>query len=227
MELGEKLRQARLEAGLSQRQLCGEEITRNMLSQIEHGTARPSMNTLCYFARKLGKPVGYFLEPDAEPVPGEETHRILSLLQRAEDAIRQEKYVYGAQLLEEAESTHEALNRQRLLLRSRIPGLDVVDIVSQLPSLDEELLLRAEGAMALKQYLRCMHLLESMEDRTSARWHILRGKVHLHQKDYPAAATQFHKAESREGKTVYPLLEQCYRELGDFKQAYFYACKQK
>ena len=32
MELGEKLKQARLEAGLSQRQLCGEEITRNMLS---------------------------------------------------------------------------------------------------------------------------------------------------------------------------------------------------
>ena len=44
MELGEKLRQARLEAGLSQRQLCGERITRNMLSQIEHGSARPSMD---------------------------------------------------------------------------------------------------------------------------------------------------------------------------------------
>ena len=32
MELGEKLRLARLEAGLSQRALCGDEITRNMLS---------------------------------------------------------------------------------------------------------------------------------------------------------------------------------------------------
>ena len=29
MELGEKLRNARLEAGLSQRQLCGDAITRN------------------------------------------------------------------------------------------------------------------------------------------------------------------------------------------------------
>ena len=43
MELGEKLRQARMEAGLSQRQLCGDVITRNMLSQIENGAARPSM----------------------------------------------------------------------------------------------------------------------------------------------------------------------------------------
>ena len=54
MSLGEKLRQARLEAGLSQRALCGEEITRNMLSQIEHGTARPSMDTLRALALRLG-----------------------------------------------------------------------------------------------------------------------------------------------------------------------------
>lgn len=62
MELGEKLRQARLEAGLSQRQLCGEVITRNMLSQIESGKARPSMATLQYLASQLGKTAGYFLE---------------------------------------------------------------------------------------------------------------------------------------------------------------------
>ena len=62
MSLGEKLRQARMESGLSQRQLCGDEITRNMLSQIEHDTARPSMSTLQYLARRLGLPVSYFLE---------------------------------------------------------------------------------------------------------------------------------------------------------------------
>ena len=62
MELGEKLRQARLEAGLSQRALCGDAITRNMLSQIENGAAKPSMSTLQYLAGRLGKPVGFFLE---------------------------------------------------------------------------------------------------------------------------------------------------------------------
>ena len=62
MELGEKLRQARLEAGMSQRQLCGDVITRNMLSQIENGSARPSMPTLQHLASRLGKSVGYFLE---------------------------------------------------------------------------------------------------------------------------------------------------------------------
>ena len=65
MDLGARLRQARTEAGLSQRQLCGDVITRNMLSQIENGSARPSMDTLQYLAARLGKPVSYFLEEQA------------------------------------------------------------------------------------------------------------------------------------------------------------------
>lgn len=80
MELGEKLRAARLEAGLSQRQLCGEEITRNMLSQIENGSAKPSMGTLRYLAARLGKSVSYFLEEDA----------LLSPNQQVMDQLRQQ-----------------------------------------------------------------------------------------------------------------------------------------
>ena len=68
MELGQRLKQARLEAGLSQRQLCGEEITRNMLSLIENGSARPSMETLRYLASRLGKPMGYFLEKQRDTI---------------------------------------------------------------------------------------------------------------------------------------------------------------
>ena len=64
MELGQRLKQARLEAGLSQRQLCADLITRNMLSQIENGSARPSMDTLCALAGRLGKPVSFFLNED-------------------------------------------------------------------------------------------------------------------------------------------------------------------
>lgn len=73
MELGEKLRAARLEAGLSQRQLCGDTITRNMLSQIENGAARPSMDTLRYLASRLGKSLSYFLEEQAVTSPNQQT----------------------------------------------------------------------------------------------------------------------------------------------------------
>lgn len=78
MELGQKLKQARLDAGLSQRQLCGDTITRNMLSQIENGSAKPSLATLQVLSARLGKPVSYFWE-DA---PSEN----LSLLHRANQA---------------------------------------------------------------------------------------------------------------------------------------------
>jgi transcriptional regulator with XRE-family HTH domain len=65
MELGQRLKQARLDAGLSQRTLCGDDISRNMLSMIENGSARPSMDTLMCLASRLGKPVSYFLEEQA------------------------------------------------------------------------------------------------------------------------------------------------------------------
>ncbi len=86
MQLGEKLRNARLEAGLSQRQLCGEAITRNMLSQIENGSANPSMATLQYLAGRLGKPIGFFLQEETVLSPNP------ALLQQARQAYAQRQY---------------------------------------------------------------------------------------------------------------------------------------
>ena len=86
MQLGEKLRNARLEAGLSQRQLCGEAITRNMLSQIENSSANPSMATLQYLAGRLGKPVSFFLQEETALSPNP------SLLQNARQAYAGRQY---------------------------------------------------------------------------------------------------------------------------------------
>ena len=85
MELGRRIRQARLEAGLSQRQLCQDMITRNMLSQIENGSARPSMDTLQSLAARLGKPVGYFLNEQPEKPPNQ---RVLEQARQAGGADR-------------------------------------------------------------------------------------------------------------------------------------------
>lgn len=75
MTLGEKLLQARLEAGLTQKELCAGVITRNMLSQIEHGTAKPSMDTLRHLAFRLGKPVSYFLDENTIISPNHQVIR--------------------------------------------------------------------------------------------------------------------------------------------------------
>ena len=93
MELGEKLRQARLEAGLSQRAVCGDVITRNMLSQIENGAARPSMATLQYLANRLGKPISFFLEEQIVLSPNPQ------VIARAREAYANRQYEQVLQIL--------------------------------------------------------------------------------------------------------------------------------
>ena len=227
MELGEKIRQARLEAGLSQRQLCGEEITRNMLSQIEHGTAKPSMKTLQFLAARLEKPMSYFLDEDAPALPDRNVLETIACLTGAEEAIAQKKYPYARQLLERAESGYGFLERQRLLLLGRLPGEDLLEIVDALPSLDEELLLRAEAALDRREEELAQRLLTAAENQEHPRWHLLRGRLLLAQKQYTAACVHLTMAEAAYPEVCIPLLEACYRELGDFQQAYHYACKQK
>ena len=261
MELGEKLRQARLEAGLSQRQLCGEEITRNMLSQIEHGTAKPSMGTLTFLAARLGKSVSYFLEESAvvspnqdimesarrlydageyaegllvleayrEPDPVYDRERgllsVLMLLNRAEEALNAGREPFAKELLEKADRKtaycSEELNRRRLLLLGRLRGEKVS---GYLPSLDEELKIRAGEALETDP-ARAAKLLDAAEDQQAPNWCLLRGKAFLAEKRYEEAAACLQLAEAAFQKQAVPMLEECYRELGDYKQAYVYACK--
>ena len=61
MTLGEKLRSARKSRGLTQKQVAGDRITRNMLSQIENDLAAPSMKTLHYLAETLGVSEGWLM----------------------------------------------------------------------------------------------------------------------------------------------------------------------
>lgn len=129
MELGTRLRLARLEKGLSQRQLCGDTITRNMLSQIENGSAQPSMDTLRYLASRLEKPMGYFLEEQAITSPNQtvmaaariaapaETLHLLKEYRAPDPTFDAERYLLealaclslAAQVLEENRAVHAAV----------------------------------------------------------------------------------------------------------------------
>lgn len=66
MTVGQKIRMLRREKNLTQAQLCGDFMTRNMLSQIESDSAGPSVATLRYLAKRLDVPVGYLLDEDAD-----------------------------------------------------------------------------------------------------------------------------------------------------------------
>lgn len=64
--IGEKIRRLRKEKNLTQAELAGGRITRNMLSQIESGSASPSVSTVLYLAQRLEMPAGYFLSSDED-----------------------------------------------------------------------------------------------------------------------------------------------------------------
>ena len=168
MELGEKLRQARLEAGLSQRQLCGDTITRNMLSQIEHGTARPSMDTLLYLAARLGKPVSFFLEEDA----------VVSPNQTAMDAARRlyDAGEYDAMLsvLEEYRAPDPVFDREKALLTNlALLGLAEAAI--------------SEGRIPYaRELLRQITKQPYLDGEVQNRQALLLGKTDPSQGDYPS-----------------------------------------
>ncbi len=58
--IGEKIRKVRKERKMTQAELAGDVITRNMLSLIENGSATPSIHTLEYIAQRLDVSPGYF-----------------------------------------------------------------------------------------------------------------------------------------------------------------------
>ena len=60
LSLGKKIKNLRLKKGMTQAELAGETITRNMLSQIENEMAQPSVNTILELSEKLETPAEYF-----------------------------------------------------------------------------------------------------------------------------------------------------------------------
>ena len=68
MNVGEKVRSLRLAKLMTQSELAGSRITRNMLSCIENGSAQPSLPTIIYLAGRLGVPVGFLLAEKEEEI---------------------------------------------------------------------------------------------------------------------------------------------------------------
>ena len=61
-KLGERIRACRTKLGMTQTELAaGCDVTRNMLSRIEHGAAYPSLPTLVAIAARMKMPVGVLL----------------------------------------------------------------------------------------------------------------------------------------------------------------------
>lgn len=64
--IGQRIREARLRAGLTQQQLARDRYTKAYISALETGIARPSMVALRYLSERLGLPAGHFID-EAHP----------------------------------------------------------------------------------------------------------------------------------------------------------------
>ncbi len=253
MTLGERLKQARLSAGLSQRQLCGKDLTRNMLSQIENGKALPSLDTLMLLASRLHLPVSHFLGEPVSQNGGKmaQARRLYAAGQprQALDALSDykspdelldneyrllRKLCYQALAAEAIRQQRYPYARELLKTAGELPSFYPVEglpllaamagVDDPLPSLDETLCVYAELALRTGDPQRAQALLAAAETR-DARWYTRMGRSLFAQNAYEEAAAMLQKGEQT--KEIYGILEICYRELGDFAKAYDYACRQR
>lgn len=88
MDIGKKIKEIRTEKLMTQSQLAGDEITRNMLSLIENGAALPSLGTVMYLAKRLGVPAGVLLCEDE----GEYNFKKSGLIKKIKDAFERREY---------------------------------------------------------------------------------------------------------------------------------------
>src|SRR5437016_11737933 len=78
--LGERLRQLRVAAGLTQTELAGDRFSKEYISQIERGKTRPTRETIQWLAEQLGVDQGFL----ANGVSADERGRVDSALARAD-----------------------------------------------------------------------------------------------------------------------------------------------
>ena len=80
LRLGERLRQLRVAAGLTQSELAGDRFSKEYVSQIERGKTRPTAGTIEWLADRLGVDAGFL----ASGVATDERTQLEGALSRAE-----------------------------------------------------------------------------------------------------------------------------------------------
>src|SRR5712691_3942504 len=87
LRLGERLRQLRVGAGMTQADFAGDRCSKEYVSQIERGKTRPTRETIDWLAVRLGVDPGFL----ANGVATDERGRLEGALARAETLIEAQR----------------------------------------------------------------------------------------------------------------------------------------
>ena len=189
--LGERIRVRRKELGLTQSQLGGAELTKGFISLVEKGRANPSIDTLMLLARRLQKPIGYFLD-DSSP-GGSETFD--ADVQSARLLLKQGEWARAVEVYSAALNVAQQYHRPNeeaeccIGLASALANLRQSDLAADHAARGKEL---AETAGSAQVLARACFVLGQIEyDRhnlQAAREHFLRGCQVLHEHGAPDRA---------------------------------------
>src|SRR5881398_444907 len=114
--LGERVRQLRVAAGLTQTDLAGERFSKEYVSQIERGKTRPTRETIEWLSAKLGVDAT-FLE---KGVSADERSRVEAMLARAEALTNAHRYDEAVEELENSRTAVLATGAAELEYRGLI-----------------------------------------------------------------------------------------------------------
>lgn len=270
MLLGEKIKAARRDKRITQSQLAGDKLTRNMISRIESGSANPSLDTIRYLAQRLDIPVPYLLSEDDDLFfykKKEKLPMIYAAYASGDYAYCIEKidslseldnelaYIHAFALFEQGKH-----NLKRGALRSAIKdferaeesiGKTVLDTTHffgilkmyksiaaniQAPLLEFNQEEYAVGAYAAFDYDLYRYLIQDYEYdfRNECIGCHASAKKLIRERKYTDAVAKLIEASEKmvdEGYNsfiafgIYTDLEQCYKQLLDFENAYRYASK--
>ncbi|QWB31814.1 MULTISPECIES: helix-turn-helix transcriptional regulator [Exiguobacterium] len=195
--IGQKIKEARLEMGLSQRQLAGDDISRAYISILEKGAATPSDKVLHVIATRLGKPVDFFLGS----VDEEMQEVAYALLERARHQMNSEQYDLAKGLLDRVRA---ATQNEQVLLDSYDLYIDI-------------LLIQEDFSTCNEFGVSVEHAFKTCEDKARVISYYMRlGKANFKNENYPLAHHHYLQAihHSTSLKRLYEERIQCFIYLG-------------
>ena len=160
--LGRRIRQARQELGLSLATVAGSDFSRAFLNQVELGRAQPSTQNLRIIARRLQRPIDYFLEE-----PGDSAAALELALAEAEMSL-----LHGEGSRAESLVTRILMRTIPIELRTRAQLTLAVALMKQGRAQDARPVL--EEAIVAAQRANWHQLLVELYDRLGSVHYLLR-----------------------------------------------------
>jgi tetratricopeptide (TPR) repeat protein len=253
VELGRRLRAARLEKRMTLAQVGGQDLSRSFLSTVEHGRSRISLRALSIVADRLGHPMSSFLDvPDGSPASAQALAELM--LDEVETALGRQCPGDALHLLDETSIPQPVRSRALWLRGQALTGLgrprEAIPILGEaLGSVESEaeprqyVLVEYALAKALfnaREYDEALLHLRSALERVVREVddQVLMGKItvgigHVHyvQGDFDAALAHYARARELFGTVddldnlagVYTGLSRVYQHRGDIDNALRYS----